>query len=256
MMNACSEELGEELRGVFLPLLIILAITVPLVVLGLRHRNAAHFSHQESREQRADIGQRQGPKDTTRTSTEPNGRLDGLAGENTRRGRRDTGPEGRLAEVVGILTVSLTLARPTSATQGESRLSPLNLPPLPETPGHEVLMMLLLALLLQPLRLLLVGGGLERDAADPQRDPKQVSNPHAWDGRECRRGNGVERDDRQADQGAPGGLGHPGDEELGCGLLDLVEARVVAIAENALEQVCSHYAMDQQRSSGGGGAHN
>lgn len=57
MMNARSEELGEELRSVFLPLLIILAIAVPLVVLGLRHGDAAHFSHQESREDRADVGQ-------------------------------------------------------------------------------------------------------------------------------------------------------------------------------------------------------
>lgn len=93
MVSTHSEEFGEELWGVLLPLLIILAVAVPLVVLGFRHWDAAHLGNQEGREQRADVGKRQSTKDAAGASTEPNGRLDGLARENTRRGRRDTGPE-------------------------------------------------------------------------------------------------------------------------------------------------------------------
>lgn len=111
-------------------------------------------------------------------------------------------------------------------------------------------MVLLLALLLQPLRLLLVGGGLERDAADPQRDAEHVGDLQSGDGRERGRGDGVERDDGQADQRAPGRLGHPGDEELGHRLLDLLETRVLTVAKHALEEVRAHCVLaGQQRVS-------
>lgn len=112
MIITCLEQLGEELGCVFLPLLVVLAIAVPLVVFGFRHRDSAHFGDQESGEHWADVGQRQGSKDTARTSAESNGCLNGLAGEDTRRGGRDTSPEGRLAEVVGILAVKVNVSKP------------------------------------------------------------------------------------------------------------------------------------------------
>lgn len=233
----CSEQLGEELGCVVLPLLVVLAVAVPLVVLGLRHGDAAHFGDEESRERWAHVGQCQGTEDATRTSAEPNGGLSSLAGEDTRRGGRNTGPEGRLAEVVGVLAIQSMSAHQLRVRE---LLSTSNVPALPEASGHEVLGMLLLALLLQPLRLLLVGGSLERDASNPQRNPEHIGEPQTGEGRKRGRGDGVERDDGQADEGTPCRLGHPGDEELGRGLLDLIEAGVVAVAEHALEEVYPH----------------
>lgn len=101
--------------------------------------------------------------------------------------------------------------------------------------------MLPLPLLPQPPALLPVGRDLEAEPAQPQRDAQEVGEAGGGgQGREGGGRHGVEGDDGQADERAPGGLGHPGGEELGRGLLELLEAGVVAGLEDALEEVGAH----------------
>lgn len=100
--------------------------------------------------------------------------------------------------------------------------------------------MLVLPLFLHPRALLPVGRDLHGDAAEPQANAQDVGELDARQSGEGGGGDGVEGDDGQADEGAPGGLGHPGAKELGRGLLDLLEAGVVTLLDDTLEEVGAH----------------
>lgn len=99
-----------------------------------------------------------------------------------------------------------------------------------------------LLLVAHPGALLAVGHGLKGKAAEPEADAQEVGWAEAC-GAEGGGGHGVEGDGGEADEGAPGGLGHPGDEELWRGLFDFVEARVVALGEDSLEEIGSHFGL-------------
>ena len=140
---------------------------------------------------------------------------------------------------------------------GGRRNSPLT----PKPPSQELLVMELLSPLLRPLGLLAIGNHLEHETAHPQGQPNNVgqselskracrllttldSRRNGGDRRDKGRGrNRVDDDDGHQAARDPGGLGHKGDPEPGLRLLDLVEAGVPALLQDALEQVGAHCLM-------------
>lgn len=80
-----SRELGDEFGRILLPLLVVLAVTIPFVVLALGKRHATHLEYEEGREQWADEGQQQSGSQTTEASAQPKGSPDGLRGKHASR---------------------------------------------------------------------------------------------------------------------------------------------------------------------------
>ena len=114
---------------------------------------------------------------------------------------------------------------------------------------EELFAVLLRLLVRDPFRLLPVGGDLEGQAEEEERQAEDVGEvgcrrQRGEGGCRQREGGareGVDEDDGEGAEGDPGCLGEEGDVELGGGGADLVEAGVFAVVGgDALEEVGSH----------------
>ena len=114
---------------------------------------------------------------------------------------------------------------------------------------EELFAVLLRLFIRDPFRLLPVGGDLEGQAEEEERQAEEVGEVGCRSQRGeggCRQreggaGEGVDEDDGEGAERDPGSLGEEGDVELGGGGADFVEAGVFAVVRgDALEEVGPH----------------
>lgn len=196
-----------DLVLVFLPLRVVLVL---LVSAFLQHGNTRNEADQAVLKQRA-----QSSKTYSPSRVESAGVGDSSSSEHEL-----TGPKTDLSEVVGV-----------------SR-------PAPDTGANEGLVVLFSFPVLPPLRLLTVSGHFETHASNPDRETEVVT-------RTKRRlrcfGDRVDKVNGKSSDGDPSSLHHPGAEELGWALLDLVESAVTTGLLDTLEKEAAETHSPEER---------